>query len=324
MKKILLIVSIACLMVSASCKKQDSPSTMPPDPVAADTLSAGWQKINFIDSSDLADIFIINNTGFAVGSNAYKTSDGGNNWTLLTAASGLVQQTYLNIGMGNDKNAIFTTDNYSFVATRNGGETFTVKQLSDHLLTDVFFVDTTTAYAVGNSVWKTTNAGDNWTKLHDFTPTTGFSSIYFTNKQTGWVVKQNGVYKTTNGGAARQLVNSDSTGLTYGGVTFFVNADTGYVTTRHFVKKTVDGGVTFDKVFTLSYENAFHDIHFVSANVGYVTDGPRIFKTADGGNTWLKTVALAAPSRFLIELYFTDPHHGWACGTKGTILKFAQ
>ena len=102
----------------------------------------------------MADIFFINNTGFAVGSNVYKSSDGGDNWSLLTAGSGLVQNSYLNIGMGTGKNAIFTADNFSFVSTRNGGETFTKKQHSDHLLADVFFVDSTTAYAVGNSVGK--------------------------------------------------------------------------------------------------------------------------------------------------------------------------
>jgi photosystem II stability/assembly factor-like uncharacterized protein len=324
MKKILLIVSLASLVVFTSCNKDNSPPTTPPASVAADTLSAGWQKINFNYSVDLVDIFFVNNTGFAVGSDVYKSSDGGDNWSLLAAGSALVQDSYLNIGMGNDHNAIFTGDYFSFVATRNGGETFTEKQVPDRSLADVFFVDTATAYAVGNSVWKTTDAGATWTKLYDFTPVTGFSSVFFTDKQTGWVVKQNCVYKTTNGGAAWQLVNTDTTSLTYGGVGFFINADTGFVSTRDFLEKTVDGAATFNKVFTFSYENAYHDIYFVSANVGYITDGPRIFKTTDGGNTWSKTVVLAAPSRFLVELDFTDAGHGWACGEKGTILKFTQ
>ena len=138
------------------------------------------------------------------------------------------------------------------------------------------------------------------------------------------LVKQNGIYKTTNGGAAWQLVNADTTGLTYGGVGFFINADTGFVSTRNFLEKTVDGAATFNKVFTFSYENAYHDIYFMSASVGYVTDGPHIFKTTDGGNTWSEVVVLAAPSRFLVELDFTDAHHGWACGDHGTILKFTQ
>ena len=183
MKKIQLIV----LVVFTSCKKPDSLPVTPPAPVATDTLSAGWQKINFIDSSDLADIFFINNTGFAVGSNVYKSSDGGDNWSLLTAGSGLVQNSYLNIGMGTGKNAIFTADNFSFVATRNGGETFTEKQLSDHLLADVFFVDSTTAYAVANS----------GKRLMQEIPGPSFrfhaddriQFYFFTDKQTGWVVK---------------------------------------------------------------------------------------------------------------------------------------
>jgi len=138
------------------------------------------------------------------------------------------------------------------------------------------------------------------------------------------LVEQNGIYKTTNGGAAWQVVNTDTTGLIYGGTGFFINAHTGFISTRNFLEKTVDGADTFNKVFTFSYENAYHDIYFVSASVGYVTDGPRIFKTTDGGNTWSKVVVLAAPSRFLVELDFTDAHHGWACGDHGTILKFTE
>ncbi|MDE3184455.1 MAG: hypothetical protein KGM16_13640 [Bacteroidota bacterium] len=70
MKKLLLIISITSLVLFASCKKDNHP-TPPPVPVPNDTLSAGWQKMNFIDSSSLVDIFFINNTGFAVSSNIY-------------------------------------------------------------------------------------------------------------------------------------------------------------------------------------------------------------------------------------------------------------
>ncbi len=38
-------------------------------PVASDTLSAGWKKIQISDSAGLLDVFFINNTGFAIGLN---------------------------------------------------------------------------------------------------------------------------------------------------------------------------------------------------------------------------------------------------------------
>lgn len=319
MKKILFILSFPSLVLFTSCKKDNNHNT--PSPVASDTLATGWKKINFIKTSDIYDIFFINNTGFAAGSNIYKSSDGGEAWSLLTSASGLSQNSYINIGMGNERNAIFVTNNIPLVVTNNGGASFTTKALPDQSLTDVFFIDSTVAYAAGNSVWKTIDGGGNWIKLYDFTASTRFSTLFFTNEQTGWILNAIGVYKTINGGKDWQLVNTDTISLNDGGVVFFLNSDTGYISNQYSIEKTVDGGVSWNKVFTCNY-TAYHDIHFISESLGYIADGRFIFKTTDGGKTWTKVVALA--SNNIIELHFTDANHGWACGEKGTILKFSQ
>jgi photosystem II stability/assembly factor-like uncharacterized protein len=81
MKKILFILSFPSFVLFASCKKDNNHNT--PSPVASYTLTTGWQKINFIDTSDIYNISFdiynipfINNTGFASGSNIYKSTDG--------------------------------------------------------------------------------------------------------------------------------------------------------------------------------------------------------------------------------------------------------
>ena len=329
MKKIFFILSFLSLLVLFSCKKNDNNNNNqilpPPPPVLSDTLAAGWKKINFIDSSDLVDIFFINNTGFAISSHIFKSSDSGNNWSQLTSPSGLSSYPFANLGMGNEMNAIFVSPTNQLVSTHNAGASFTITTLSTSILTDVFFVDSAVAYAVGKSVWKTTNGGDNWTKLYDFTASTGYNSLCFINEQAGWIIKKEGLYKTINGGMDWQLVNTDTINLGYGGAIFFINSDTGYLSNDYSIEKTVNGGVSWKKVFTCAYSNSvYHDIHFVSESVGYITDGPHIFKTMDGGNTWTKEVALASSSNYLIEMHFTDANHGWACGLKGTILKFSQ
>lgn len=326
MKKIFFIVTFSFLVLFSSCKKSDNNNpTPPPPPVPSDTLATGWQKINFIDSSDLVDIFFSNNSGFAISSHIFKSSDGGNNWSQLTSPSGLSSNHFENIGMGNEMNAIFVSPPNQLVSTHNAGANFTVMTLSTSLLSDVFFIDSTIAYAVGKSVWKTVDGGDNWAKLYDFTASTGYNSLFFTNEQTGWVIKKEGVYKTINGGMAWQLVNTDTINLGYGGAIFFLNSDTGYISNEYSIEKTVNGGTAWNKVFTCTYTTSvYHDIHFVSENVGYITDGPCIFKTTDGGNTWTKVVVLASSSHYLSELHFTDANHGWACGGKGTILKYSQ
>jgi photosystem II stability/assembly factor-like uncharacterized protein len=320
LKKKLLIISIPFLVL-ISCTKGKNESPTPP--AASDTLSAGWKKIQIIDSTGFLDIFFINNTGFAVGSNIYKSSDGGDNWSKLPLPSEIVSTPIFNLTMGSTMNAILICPN-QLVVTHNGGASFTTRTSPDATLTDIFFIDSTVAYAIGNSVWKTIDAGDNWTKLYDFALPGGWSSIFFTSGQTGWVSKKTGVYKTLNGGIDWQRTNTDTFNLDQGGAIFFLNTDTGYISNNTSIEKTVNGGASWNKVFTCT-TSAYHDIHFVSSSVGYITDGSRIFKTSDGGNTWTKVVALAASiTNSLIELHFTDPNHGWACGAKGAILKFNQ
>jgi photosystem II stability/assembly factor-like uncharacterized protein len=321
MKKLLLILSIPFLLLLASCNKDKNQS--PPSPAASDTLSAGWKKIQIKDSSGLLDIFFINNTGFAVSSNIYKSSDGGDNWTQLTPPTTLGPFGFINIGMGNEKNAIFVSTNHQLIATHNGGESFITNVIPDPSLSDVFFIDSSIAYAAGNSVWKTTDAGDNWLKIYDFVPNSGLNSVSFMNEQTGWILKKAGVYKTINGGTDWQRLSTDTISLDQGGAIFFLNSDTGYFSNNSSIEKTVNGGASWNKVFTFSYTtSAYHDIHFVSESVGYITDGRFVFKTTDGGNTWTRVVALA--SNKLLEVHFTDANHGWACGERGTILKYSQ
>lgn len=319
MKNILFILSFLSLILFSSCGKEKVNS---PAPVAVDTLTTGWKKIKLIDSPDFYDIFFINHTGFAVGSNIYKSSDDGENWTKLMSSSALGSDPILNIGMGSEMNAVFVSPD-QLVSTHNGGASFTTNSLADHSLSDAFFIDSTVAYAVGNSVWKTIDGGDNWKKIYDFTISNGFTSLFFTNEQTGWVLRNDGTYKTINGGISWQRMNTDTINLGQSGAVFFLNSDTGYISNNNSIYKTVNGGASWNNVFTC-INAAYHDIHFVSENVGYLTDGPYIFKTTDSGNTWTKVVAVPSSTRNLIELHFTDANHGWACGENGTILKFSQ
>jgi hypothetical protein len=58
-------------MVLFASRKKDNVNT-PLSTVAADTLTTGWEKMKFIDSSGFLDIFFINHTSFAVDTHIYK------------------------------------------------------------------------------------------------------------------------------------------------------------------------------------------------------------------------------------------------------------
>jgi photosystem II stability/assembly factor-like uncharacterized protein len=324
MKKIFLILSFFEFLILSSCTKDQNNRTTPTTPfVPKDTLATGWKKITLSDSSDFEDIFFINNTGFVggFGQNIFKSTDGGDNWLAIPKPfTGNPNTEIVNMGMGNEDNAIFVLPLNQLVATHNSGSNFNFASLSDNFIADVFFVDSAIAYAAGKNIWKTIDAGDNWTKLHDFPGPSYYYTLYFLNEQTGWVFRiMDGLYKTTNGGIDWQLIITPFE-ISKVGAVFFLNADTGYVSSGQNVEKTMDGGNSWTKVF--SGTSIYHDIQFVSDKTGYITDSTYIYKTPDGGNTWTKEVSLVSSQ--LIGLHFIDPNHGWACGLKGTILKFSQ
>ncbi len=148
--------------------------------------------------------------------------------------------------MGSTMNALFISPT-QLVVTHNGGASFTTKALPDPGVTDIFFIDSTVAYAIGNSVWKTIDAGDNWIKIYSFATTNGWSSIFFTNEQTGWVFKNAGVFKTKNSGIDWQRVNTDTISLDQGGAIFFLNSYTGYISNTTSIERTLDGGASWIK-----------------------------------------------------------------------------
>ena len=308
----LLVVGILILPFFFSCKKNNGTSSNNP----VDTLGTGWNKVNFVDPAGLQDIFFVNNTGFTVSTtNIYKSVDGGNNWTRLNETA----PSFTNIGMGSETNAAFVVAPRFVLSTHNAGASFDTSLVDDYSLTDVFYVDSVTAYLAGRGIWKSTDRGVHWTKLYTFTTdSTGYKALYFLNDQQGWVVRRDGLYATTNGGVNWNKITTTGFNFTNYGSVFFRTPTIGFIADDHSFGITNNGGLSWTTTFTGT--PGYHDIHFVNENVGYLTDNHRIYKTTDGGNTWKSEVYVAAGS--LLELHFTDANHGWACGSSGTVLKF--
>jgi len=310
----LFVLAIVVLPLFFSCKKNSSNS--PSNPV--DTLATGWKKVLFNDPADLIDIFFVKNTGYAISSTSiYRSTDAGNTWSKLNETA----QNFQNLGMGRETNAAFVAAPRIVVSTHDAGNTFDTTLINDYSLTDVFFVDSVTAYLAGRGIWKSTDGGVHWTKLYTFTTdSTGYKSLYFLNDQTGWVVRNDGLYATSNGGVNWNKVPTTGFDFSNTGNVFFETSTTGFISDRLSFGKTSNGGASWTKTFT---DNpTYHDIHFVTESTGYLTDGRRIYKTTDGGATWKTEVSLVRGD--VIELHFTDPNHGWACGSSGTVLKFGQ
>jgi|GEM_PF-806460 len=176
-------------------------------------------------------------------------------------------------------------------------------------LKSVHFESNSLGFACGNngSIYKTTNAGDSWTKQVSGTALTLYS-IYFVDTQIGFAVSgevagNSLVLKTTNGGSTWNPITTDAVGVLYS--VFFINSSTGWIGGQDGVLyKTTDTGESWTaqtsnmvKKSRTGDENDYTDeiidyfdiysLYFSSTTTGYVVgEAGRICVTTNGGGTW--------------------------------------
>jgi len=167
------------------------------------------------------------NIGFAVGDQGTlcKTSNAGGNWIQKVIPG--------NAGTRNYSSVFFTSENVGFIVggnltkdsiqtilkTSDGGDTWTV--IRDNIapmLNDIYFINPTEGYAVGNdgTALYTLDGGDTWQDLvlPDNSPTFDFNSVRFLDSGYGYIVGRWGIiYRYSpaqfNGPSATTLPASD-------------------------------------------------------------------------------------------------------------------
>lgn len=204
--------------------------------------------------------------------------------------------------------------------TTDGGTNWVGQQqatLSGGIFLSVFFTDANTGYVGGEGgIIKTTDGGNSWVLLSD---TIVPHSIYFTNRDTGYVVGAPNyigvlapIYKTTNGGANWvKQTNGTTSSYAFTSV-FFPAIDTGYIASNGGILKTTNGGTNWALLPSSSIYNSFNSVYFLNSGTGYAVTGYKIIKTTDGGTTWADYVCPHNIS--LNSVYFTDADTGYAVG----------
>ncbi len=308
-----------------SCKKNNS--TPPPTPVSADTLGPGWSKVKLVEEV-YADIFFQNsNTGYILGSgNMYKTIEGGNIWNKLPAPP----QNGANIFVTPDGKLFVVNLTDSIYRSTNTGTSFSGFKTNNGSFSDLFFTDNNNGIAVSsNSLSYTLDGGATW--LNVPTPS-GYPSApslnttcFFVNISTGWVAVRGEIYRP-NGSLSNWTKSTfiNNAPLSTGGDAMSLFATSASVVyagcDNGRVYKSVDGGINFTQMVQFPASmNQYMDIHFIGAT-GYACFGKRIHRTTDSGTTWQMVVSMGSSD--IIELHFVDANHGWACTTKGEILKY--
>jgi photosystem II stability/assembly factor-like uncharacterized protein len=237
-------------------------------------------------SGSLYDVYFYNqNTGFAVGYNIFKTTNGGQNWINKPSPVSYLYR----IKMVDSLNGIAVGSN-SIVRTTNGGENWIKINQQAYALYDVYFFDTNSGFITGGQpslglVLYSTDFFNNWTSLNSGI-ISAIYSIDFLNSTTGFITGLGGViYKTTNRGNNWISQNSGTTNSLQ--QIQFVNENTGFaVGDNGIFLKTTNSGNQWTQMNSGTIRE-LTCLKFFNSNFGIISGRSGILQhTQNGGSNW--------------------------------------
>jgi len=193
-------------------------------------------------------------------------------------------------------------------------------KFSGAYMRSISFPDSSTGYIAGDNgkIYKTIDAGNNWTEQVSNTPNT-LESVCFTSSNIGYVAGNNKIIlKTTDGGQTWVTQTSSSSGCFNSLV--FPSTSVGYaVGEQGVICKTNDHGVTWNPQ-TSGTTKFLLSVYFLDVSNGYAAgEAGTILKTNNGGITW--TPQTSGTTQDLRSVFFVSPSTGWVVGGNGLILK---
>lgn len=293
----------------------------------------------FLDENTGWVVMVENSTG-----KAYKTVNGGYNWTLKYSVPG---KTFRSVVCLSDDIVIIGTLNNSIYRTTNSGDNWSLVHTTPAGLCGMSAPDSNTVYGCGrwytpSRFYKSTDRGATWIEKNMSAHAQNLVDCFFWTVDSGFVV----------GGKGNTLQNSHSVVLftSDGGDTwverfsgtgdrqwcwkiYFPSDSIGYIAVEKAIYlsngtptpflKTTDGGVTWAEKDFLPGPFDQEGIGFINDNTGWLggwgtnENGPT-YKTTDGGDSWV----LDDWSRNFNRFRFVNDSVSYAVGK--TVYKFSK
>lgn len=298
--------------------------------IKTENSGASWHlKSESFTSSSLNSVYFVNNEiGWTVGDDGalFRTEDGGADWQPIDS------------GTTNDLLSLFFIDSDTgwvsgkagtLLNTTDGGTTWNVQPLqplSYYWITDLEFYTSNFGWALADfeTVIMTEDGGETWLAMGSFTPY--IQSLQFVTDQVGWLVGDDGIFKTIDGGADWQRqttgLNPDE-GVFYNFVQF-LDVNHGWILGgKHanpaYIIKTSDGGASWQEVVKDSLTE-IRTAYFSDKDTGWAW-GLFMYYTNDSGVSWHKDLNILEEIR---DIHFLDNTHGWAVGYAGSIFRYTS
>lgn len=193
--------------------------------------------------------------------------------------------------------------------------------LQINTLNDCCFADSNTVFAVGDygTILKSTNAGENWSRINlSYNPT--LFRIQFTSINTGYISGDNVLLKTTNSGTNWFTLPFHSTGSpNFLYALHFLNNNTGYISNMGVLQKTTNGGSTWTlfpnletRIWSGIYASDTNNITVVSTE-GY-PQNKNIYRTINGGISWNIQTPVTPSTGGNTDVFFLNNDTGFVTG----------
>ncbi len=164
-----------------------------------------------------------------------------------------------------------------------------------------------------------------WT-LVDIEEITGrLEKTYFISPQSGWIMSNSQIFRTTDGGESFDEVVPSGEDVDFEWQRmyqdiFFSDDQNGWIISRYEgIFRTEDGGDSWDRIAD-GTDQTINSAWFHGLDNGWIAGpGGAISRTEDGGQTWEELVS--GTDNTIREIRFADAQIGWAVGHNGTILR---
>ena len=267
-------------------------------------------------------LFINENIGFAVGNPniILKTEDGGTNWIKQSITAEDHQLT----------SVFFTDEEHGFIAgvenifltTTNGGQNWVIHKNINYTPLSVFFINSNIGWRVGSegTIEKTVDNGETWIMQSKRFTWDSFQKVDFIDDRNGWIVSNESIYRTFDGGDSWSLQKS----ILAQGIDNLFAVDNLHCwvvgsnwESDAFILNTTDGGNNWNNQ-PIQFKGDLLDLYFFDQNIGWIVgDSGAVFSTQNGGQNWIRQET--GTSERLISTDFINKDQGWVASSEGKI-----
>jgi len=267
--------------------------------------------------------FANSQTGYAIGGDFFKTTDGGLNWLRTTQ----INSSLRDIFFINSSTGYISSGSMFFYKTTNSGTNWITINIGSNEIypSKIYFLNETTGLSIINSgfIIRTTNGGQYWSKVDSAGMISYYNDLQFINMNTGFAVGGFGTFKrTTNGG--QNWANMNSLGFQILNSICFKNNLTGFVgCENNTILKTTNGGNNWSSfVLPITFNCQIFDICFGNQNYGVLiaagNNSERVMYTTNGGNSWLFSQCITKND--IYKIYALDSLKYIIAGSYGKII----